>query len=71
VKIAGIILIVAGILMLVFRSFSFIQEKKVVDLGPVDINKKEKKTVTWPYYTGGIAIAAGALFLIGARKKES
>ena len=43
-KVVGIILIIAGILMLVFRGFSFTEEKKVVDVGPLEINKKEKKS---------------------------
>jgi hypothetical protein len=69
-KVVGIVLIVAGVLMLVFRSFSFTEKKKVVDIGPLEINKDEKKTVGWPTYAGGIAIAAGALIVIaGARKK--
>lgn len=69
-KALGIILIVAGILMLVFRSVSFTEKKKVVDLGPVEINKNEKKTIGWPIYAGGAAIAAGALILIAGNKRK-
>jgi len=69
-KALGIILIVAGILMLVFRSVSFTEKKKVVDLGPVEINKDEKKTIGWPMYAGGAAIAAGALILIVGTKRK-
>lgn len=68
-KALGIILIVAGILMLIFRGFSFTQEKNVVDLGPLEINKKEKKSVGWPVYAGGIALAAGVVVLLAGRKK--
>ena len=70
-KVLGIILIVAGILMLVFGNISFTKEEKVVDIGPLEINKKEKKTIAWPNYAGGIAILAGAIVLIaGGNKKE-
>jgi hypothetical protein len=69
-KIAGIVLIAAGILMMIFKGFSFTQEKKVVDLGPVQINKKENKTIGWPVYAGGIAVAAGVLILVGSAKKK-
>jgi UDP-N-acetylmuramyl pentapeptide phosphotransferase/UDP-N-acetylglucosamine-1-phosphate transferase len=65
----GIILIIAGILMLIFKGFSFTQEKKVVDLGPVEINKKEKHSIGWPVYAGGIAIVAGILLVVGGKKK--
>jgi hypothetical protein len=70
-KVTGIILIVAGILMFVFGSISFTHEKKVVDVGPVEINKKEKKTINWPNYAGGIAIAAGVIVLVAGRKKDA
>lgn len=69
-RILGIVLIVAGILMLVFRGFNFTEEKKLVDIGPLEINKKEKKTVGWPVYAGGIALAAGVVVLLGGRKKD-
>ena len=70
-KIFGIILIAAGILMLVFRSFSFTQEKKVVDIGPVEINKKENKTVGWPIYAGAIALVAGVVLVVADRKSKA
>jgi len=68
-KTFGIILIVVGILMLVFRSFSFTKEEKLIDAGPVEVNKKENKTIGWPVYAGGIAVAAGVIILVAARKK--
>ncbi|MEO6490743.1 MAG: hypothetical protein ABIO04_12440 [Ferruginibacter sp.] len=69
-RVFGIILIIAGMLMLIFRNFSFTEEKKVVDIGPIEINKKENKTVGWPLYAGGIAIAAGIVVLVAAKKKD-
>ncbi len=69
-KVVAIILIVAGILMLIFRGFNFTQEKKLIDLGPVEINKKEKKSVGWPVYAGGLALAAGIILLVADKKKR-
>ncbi|GAO42434.1 hypothetical protein [Flavihumibacter petaseus] len=68
-KTLGIILIVAGIAMLLFRGINFTTEKKVVDLGPVEINKKEKKSVNWPLYAGAIVTIAGVAITIGASRK--
>ena len=65
----GIVLIVAGILMMIFRGFSFTREKEVVDIGPIEINKKEKETVGWPLYAGAVATVAGVVILIAGRKK--
>lgn len=66
----GIILIAAGILMLVFGNISFTTEKKVVDIGPVEINKKEKKTIDWPNYAGVVALVGGIVVLVVGNKKS-
>jgi len=70
-KIIGVILIVLGILMFVFGNVSFTKKEKVVDVGPVEINKKEKKTIAWPNYAGGIAVVAGVVILLAAGKKRN
>lgn len=67
----GIVLIIAGILMFVFGKLSYTKEKKVVDIGPVQINAQEKKTLDWPDYAGGIALLAGVVVLIADRKKAA
>ena len=68
-KVLGIALIAVGILMLVFRGFSFTQEKKIVDIGPLEINQKQKKSVDWPLYAGIITLGAGVVVLVAANKK--
>ncbi len=70
-KIFGIILIAAGILMLVFKGFNFTQEKKVVDIGPLEINAKEKKMVAWPTYAGVIALVAGVALIALDKKSKA
>lgn len=69
-KTFGIVLIVIGIAMLIFRGFSFTKEKKLIDAGPIELNTKEKKNVSWPMYAGGIAVAAGVIVLLAGRNKS-
>ena len=40
----AIVLIVIGILMLVIPGINFTKKEKVVDVGPIEISKKENKT---------------------------
>jgi uncharacterized membrane protein len=70
-KAFGIVLIAAGILMFVFGKISFTQKEKMVDIGPVEISKDQKKTIDWPNYAGGIAILAGVIVLFTDRRKTS
>lgn len=70
-KILGIILIVAGILMAIFTQVSFTHEKEVADLGPIELNKKERKTVAWPTYAGVAVAVCGVVVLLAAGKRRT
>jgi hypothetical protein len=63
-KIVAIVLIVAGIAGLVYGKFSYTKATHEVDLGPVDLSIKEKRTVNIPLWAGIVAIVAGGLLLI-------
>jgi len=65
----GIVLIIIGIGMLLFRGFSVKSKEKVVDVGPLEVNKTENKWIGWPVYAGGIAIVAGVIMVVADRKK--
>ena len=67
----GIVLVIIGIVMMVFRSINFTQEKKVADIGPLEINKQEQKTVNWPLYAGIVVTVAGVIILVSANKNKA
>lgn len=69
-KTFGIILIVAGIAMILFRGFSVTTEKEVVDLGPLEVNKKENKWIGWPTYAGALVAIVGVVMVATDRKKS-
>ena len=69
-KILGIIIIIIGIAMLILNGFDYTTKEKVLDVGSVEITKKERKTLTWPYYSGAIAIIGGILLVLGGSKKK-
>ena len=69
VKIAAIILIGAGILGLVYGSFSYTKETHQAKLGPIDLSVKEKETVNVPVWAGvGAIVIGGVLLVIGSKK---
>lgn len=68
-KAAGIVLVIAGILGLVYGSFSFTKDTHEAKLGPIEFSIKEKETVNVPVWAGIGAIVIGAgLLLVGGRK---
>ena len=68
-KTIGIVLIVVGILMIVFKGFNFKTLEKVVDLGPVEVNKTENHRIGWPTYIGALAVIGGIVAVASDRKK--
>ena len=69
VKLAGIVLIVAGTLGLVYGSFSYTKETHEAKLGPLQFSVQEKETVNIPVWAGVGAIALGGLLLVFGGKK--
>ncbi|HXE20749.1 MAG TPA: hypothetical protein VN617_00245 [Rhodoferax sp.] len=69
IRIAGIVLIVAGVAGFLLGSVSYNQDKTAVKLGPLQLTVKEQKTVDIPRWLSVGAIALGAIVLIlGSRK---
>jgi hypothetical protein len=70
IKVAAIVLLVAGVLGLAYGSFSFTKETHEVDLGPLELSVDEKQTVNVPVWAGiGAVVAGSALLLFGGRKR--
>jgi hypothetical protein len=68
-KLAGMVLIVAGLLGLVYGGFSYTKDTTVVKLGPIELTAKEKERVNVPLWAGVGAIVAGVVLLsLGGRK---
>jgi hypothetical protein len=69
-RMAGIALIVAGVLALMYGSFSYTKETHEAKLGPIKLSIKDKETVNIPVWAGVAAIAVGgALLLFGGKAR--
>jgi hypothetical protein len=67
-RLAGIVLIAAGCLGLIYGGFSYTRETTGVQLGPIALKVEEKKTVNVPVILSGAAVALGVLLLVFKRK---
>jgi hypothetical protein len=68
-KTFGIILLVVGIAMILIRGFSVVTEKKVLDVGPLEVNKKENKWIGWPTYAGAAIAIVGVVMVMSDRRR--
>jgi len=61
------VIIVIGALMIAYTGFNFVTKEKVVDLGPIEINKEKEHPVQWSPIVGVVLVIGGAIML--AKKK--
>jgi len=66
--IVGVILIALGVVALAYQGITYTTREKVVDLGPLKVEKKEEKTIPLPPILGGVAIAGGIVLLIASSR---
>jgi hypothetical protein len=70
VKIAGVLLLVAGTLGLVYGGFSYTKATHEAQLGPIQFSLEEKEMVKVPVWIGvGAIVVGGALLLVGGNKR--
>jgi len=69
-KLAGIILIIIGVLALTYQFFSYTTTEKGAQLGPIEIQHQETHTVPIPPIVGGVCIVGGVLALVAGGRKS-
>ncbi len=68
--ILGIVLIVAGILLLAWGGIaSFTTKENVAKLGPLEVNKENEHRVPVGPIVGGVCIAGGVIMLVAGSKR--
>ncbi len=69
-KILGVILIVLGILSFVYQGITFTKKEKIIDIGPLEATKEEKKTIPLPPVLGGLLLVGGIVVLVAGSRKS-
>ncbi|MEZ5319155.1 MAG: hypothetical protein R2752_17275 [Vicinamibacterales bacterium] len=68
-KLVGFALVVIGIVGLLWGGISWTQQEKVVDMGPLQVNKETEKSLPVPPIAGAICLVVGAgLIVVGRRR---
>lgn len=68
-RVAGIVLIVLGLIGILWGGISWTREKTVVDLGPIEAKTHERQTIPIPPVVGGVAVVAGIVLLVLPRRR--
>ena len=68
-SLAGLVLIVVGVIALAYQGITYTTHEKVLDVGPIQATKTEHKTIPLSPIFGGIALVGGiVLMMVGAKE---
>jgi multidrug transporter EmrE-like cation transporter len=68
-RIAALVLIVAGVLGLAYGGFSYTRQTHEMKIGPLEMSMQERQTVNVPVWAGiGAILLGGGLLFFGGRK---
>lgn len=71
VRMAAIVIIVAGVLGLAYGSFSYTKDTHEAKLGSFELSVKDKQTVNVPVWAGvGAIVIGGVILLFGSKRSE-
>ncbi|OAB29451.1 hypothetical protein SAMN05444395_10670 [Flavobacterium fryxellicola] len=70
-KSIGIILIIIGIIMVLYNSFNFTTTEKLVDIGPIEINKEVNHPMAWSPIIGIVLAVGGVVLLVTGTTKKA
>ncbi|MFV5685016.1 hypothetical protein ACM55I_06185 [Flavobacterium sp. GB2R13] len=65
----GIGMVIIGVLLMLYNSFNYVTTEKVVDIGPIQINKEVSHPIAWSPIVG-IVLATGGIVLIVSKNKQ-
>ena len=66
-----LLMIILGIVMLLYTSFNYVTTEKVVDIGPIQINKEVNHPIKWSPIIGIILAVGGVVLIVVGTKKEA
>jgi len=70
--IAGVLLLVLGVLALAYQGITYTSRETVLDIGPIQATADTEKTVPLPPVLGAAAVAGGVVLLVmGKRRRTS
>lgn len=69
-KTLGIVLAAIGLMMMIYTGFNFVTKEKVVDLGPIEINKETSHPVQWSPIVGAILLIGGIVIIVTGKKAK-
>ncbi|HEX3810565.1 MAG TPA: hypothetical protein VH000_04510 [Rhizomicrobium sp.] len=65
----GVVLVVLGLAGLAFDHFTYTDTKPVLKAGPIQVNKQEDHTISFPLVGSIVVLLAGVVLIVAGRKQ--
>lgn len=70
-SIAGILLVILGVLALAYQGINYTRRDRVLDVGPIHATKDTQEHIPVPPIIGGLALVGGIVLLLAGGKRAS
>jgi hypothetical protein len=67
-RLAGIILIVLGLIGVIWGGFSYTTREKAFDAGPIHVTHDKEHNVFLPPLAGAVVLVSGVLLVVAGKK---
>ena len=67
-RVLGILLLVLGLVALLYSGITYTKREKVVDLGPIQVDKETTKRIPLPPIIGALALVGGVVLVMSGRR---
>jgi uncharacterized membrane protein HdeD (DUF308 family) len=71
IAVAGIALIVLGLVALVYGGITYTSRETVIDIGPIQATADRERTFPLPPVAGIVAVVGGIALLVGGARKRA
>ena len=68
-KLIGILIMIAGLGLTIFTTFSYFTREKVFEIGSVDVYRNQPHSLSWTPFIGLAVMVAGAFIVMQVRKR--
>ena len=68
-KKAGIVILIAGLLITIFTGINFVTEEEVLEVGGIEVTREKEHNFDWSPLVGiGVMVAGGVIYFLGRKK---
>jgi hypothetical protein len=69
-KIAGIVLVVFGLIALAYGGITYTRREKILDIGPIEATAERQRTIPLPPVLGAVAVAGGIVLIVAGSRRR-